>query len=413
VTEPSSHEYFARAVIAYQQALDELIPDSGKGLPEQHKPDAERLIALLVARDQLADHLTNGTNLSTDIVRYITTLDRRLERKVPAIAADVGHELDKTRRSLQRPESAWWWHLDRHATPVKSSFETLAGIAVVGALVYIIYVGVNFLFWWAGGVDLWTFLQVLIPVLLISTVTNLGQRFVRWLTAVLPVPARYGSEVKVALAVIGVVLVIGINTALPTVAREFNDYGVASHAEGDTVSAIANYQRALSLKPDYAQAHYNLGNAYEDLLQYDEAIAAYQMAIGQDDRFYYAYNNLARLYIIHWQQPGAALELLDHALKHSPPDEHLYAIHKNRGWATWQLGYHNEAHRELTIALRIRPGGAAASCLLAQVYETTGGTADEIAALWDTCLANADRWQDDYVEASWLVRAREHIQTLP
>jgi tetratricopeptide (TPR) repeat protein len=413
MTDSSSHKQIARAVVDYQQALDALLLPAGERPNHSRKPDTARLIALLVARDRLAYHLANGAALNASTVRYITALDRRLEQEGPALAADAGHELDEARRSLQRPESAWWWHLDRHATPGKSSLETVAGIAVVGALVYIIYIGVNFLFWWAGGVDLWTFLQVLIPVLLISTVTNLGQRFVRWLIAVLPVSARYASEVKLALAVIGVALVVGITALLPTVARAYNDYGVAAHVEGDTVSAIADYQRALSLQPDYAEAHHNLGLAYEDVLKYDQAIAEYQLAIEKDIEQYKTYNNLARLYIIHWQRPDAALELLDKALEQSPPEQHRYIIHKNRGWAVWQLGLPNEARRELHTALRYREGGAAASCLLAQVQEETGGTPDEIMGLWDTCLVNAHRWQDDYVEASWLAQSRERDQTSP
>lgn len=43
--------------------------------------------------------------------------------------------------------------------------------------------------------------------------------------------------------------------------------------------AIADYTEAIRLKPDYADAHYNRGNAYYYLQQYDEAVADYSEVI--------------------------------------------------------------------------------------------------------------------------------------
>ena len=39
------------------------------------------------------------------------------------------------------------------------------------------------------------------------------------------------------------------------------------------------FRRALSLRPDYAEAHYNLGNALLDLGRTDEAIRHFQEAV--------------------------------------------------------------------------------------------------------------------------------------
>ena len=39
------------------------------------------------------------------------------------------------------------------------------------------------------------------------------------------------------------------------------------------------YRQAIRLKPDYAEAHSNLGNALRAMGQLDEAIAAYRQAI--------------------------------------------------------------------------------------------------------------------------------------
>ena len=40
-------------------------------------------------------------------------------------------------------------------------------------------------------------------------------------------------------------------------------------------NAIENYQKALGMKPDFGLAHYNLGLAYRDSKQTDQAIAAF------------------------------------------------------------------------------------------------------------------------------------------
>ena len=42
--------------------------------------------------------------------------------------------------------------------------------------------------------------------------------------------------------------------------------------------AVACYRRALELKPDYAEAHNNLGNALKDQGKPDEAVACYRRA---------------------------------------------------------------------------------------------------------------------------------------
>ena len=43
--------------------------------------------------------------------------------------------------------------------------------------------------------------------------------------------------------------------------------------------AITHFQQALKIKPDYAEAHYNLGNAFLKKGSMSEAIAHFQMAL--------------------------------------------------------------------------------------------------------------------------------------
>ena len=45
--------------------------------------------------------------------------------------------------------------------------------------------------------------------------------------------------------------------------------------QGKLDEAVACYRRALELKPDFAEAHNNLGNALKDQGKLDEAVACY------------------------------------------------------------------------------------------------------------------------------------------
>ena len=45
---------------------------------------------------------------------------------------------------------------------------------------------------------------------------------------------------------------------------------------GHLESAVNSYDKAIAIKPDYAKAHYNLGGAYHELQQLDDAVKSYE-----------------------------------------------------------------------------------------------------------------------------------------
>jgi len=57
-----------------------------------------------------------------------------------------------------------------------------------------------------------------------------------------------------------------------------NNLGWAYYKKGDIPRAIEHYSKALSMKPDFGLAYYNLGLAYKDNKQTEEAIAAMRSA---------------------------------------------------------------------------------------------------------------------------------------
>ncbi len=86
-------------------------------------------------------------------------------------------------------------------------------------------------------------------------------------------------------------------TAEPTTAEGWFEAGNGHAQAGEFPEAIAAYQAALELKPDYVSAMTNLGVAYYNNGQLDEAVAEYQKAleVAPDDAA--VHSNLAAAYV--------------------------------------------------------------------------------------------------------------------
>jgi tetratricopeptide (TPR) repeat protein len=67
--------------------------------------------------------------------------------------------------------------------------------------------------------------------------------------------------------------------------------------QGETQSAISEFNKALKLDPDIELAHYNLGLAYEDLGDYTKAVTEYRRAIDLNAEALAAYQRLAALFL--------------------------------------------------------------------------------------------------------------------
>lgn len=165
----------------------------------------------------------------------------------------------------------------------------------------------------------------------------------------------------------------------------YNISGVCLKANGKLEMAVESFMSAINLKPDFADAHYNLALTHQELNHLDEAVEYYKKTLAIDISYAKAYNNLGIVYKELGQmdeaiesyeqliiiQPGNAeahnnlgnlltdLGELDSAIKSYKnaliiqPD--YFEVHNNLGSIFNELGHNDEAIKCYELALAINP----------------------------------------------------------
>lgn len=98
-----------------------------------------------------------------------------------------------------------------------------------------------------------------------------------------------------------------------------NNRGIAYWAKGEIDKAIADYDAALRLAPDYAEAYHNRGFAYASRDESVKAIADYDAAIKLEPEDAFAIENRGRARL-HVGQIEGAIQDLTHAVALDPSD---------------------------------------------------------------------------------------------
>ena len=77
----------------------------------------------------------------------------------------------------------------------------------------------------------------------------------------------------------------------PDYAEAHNNLGTLKEL-GRLDEALASYNQAIELKPDYPEAHFSLGNTLKELGRLDEALASYNQTIALKPDYAEPHNNL-------------------------------------------------------------------------------------------------------------------------
>jgi len=134
-------------------------------------------------------------------------------------------------------------------------------------------------------------------------------------------------------------------------AHEHNDQGVALFYAGSKEAAKIEFEKAIDLDPNLAEAYNNLALTLTELELNDQAVETFKKAYTINPNLFEAYSNLA---LIHFRKGDLdeAIELLKEATKkpHSNSIAHL-----NLGNGLLQLGRHEDALRAWERAVKIDP----------------------------------------------------------
>jgi len=170
----------------------------------------------------------------------------------------------------------------------------------------------------------------------------------------------------------------------------YNISGVCHAALGQFDAAVVSYEKALKLKPDYAEAYANLGDVYKNSGHFDMAIINYERALNIKPDFLVVLGNLGNVYSDSGQL-AKAVKYYERALKINPD---IAIIYNNLGIALKGLGRLGEAISSYERALKIKPDFAIVYCNLGNVRRDIGQLEAAV-----ECYKEALKIKPDYVEA--------------
>jgi tetratricopeptide (TPR) repeat protein len=170
----------------------------------------------------------------------------------------------------------------------------------------------------------------------------------------------------------------------------YNNLGTVLRRTGRVQEAIEQYEQALRIRPDYAEAHNNLAVALANQGRVQGAIEHYEQALRIRPEYAAAHNNLGGAFA-NQGKFREAIEQYEQALRIRPD----YAeAHANLGNALQRVGRVQDAIGHYERAVQIAPGSAEFQYVLGSALEQAGRRPEAIAHYEQAVLINPD-----YVEA--------------
>jgi protein O-GlcNAc transferase len=172
----------------------------------------------------------------------------------------------------------------------------------------------------------------------------------------------------------------------PDFPEAHNNIGYAFQVTGRYDEMMAHYQRALAIRPQYAEARNNIGNALHVLGRSEEALAHYQAAIAIRPDYAEAYWNMGNALRALGKIEQAVLRYRTALGLRS----NFVQAHSSLGSALHQLGEYEQAVSEFVKALQIRPDYLDAHINLGNTLRSMGRLEQAIAQ-YDRALSIAPK----------------------
>ncbi|ABW27594.1 tetratricopeptide repeat protein [Acaryochloris marina] len=436
VDEPAQSPEFNKLLNQYRVSLQIFDRPKGKFKPEE-------ILNLLTCRDQIQALMTERSLLSSQQLLRLADLDCYLKKYEVLIATHL--DLEAWQQLVNPPHTSWWWFLrapePRHWWNEYDWLFNAGTLVILTISASLITDTATRLF--SGGIDLGSTLMISGQSLLAllaggGALTQAGRQAYERLLCRIRINKRYWQEASFTFALILVLSLAGIHSALPGFAETANQNGEAHYQNGKLDSARKDFKRAIALKQDFPKAHFNLALVHEDLQQLEKAKAQYQLVVTQKDLvncnaanadhcddlmiWLQAHNNLAELDIVD-EEYGKAAPLLQAGLrkleqqgnKETPEGKQLkYSLLKNLGWARLKQKFFSKAEHHLQQAAQMEPNAPDPFCMLAKVSEAKN---EQQKALpdWKKCLTKAQQnpivLETQPEVNQWVAEAQERLST--
>ncbi|MEI3649617.1 MAG: tetratricopeptide repeat-containing serine protease family protein [Dolichospermum lemmermannii FEM_B0920] len=154
----------------------------------------------------------------------------------------------------------------------------------------------------------------------------------------------------------------------PNLAQAYNNRGIVRNELGDKPGAIDDYNQAIKINPNLAQAYNNRGGVRNDLGDKPGAIDDFNLAIKINPNFAEAYYNRGIVRNELGDKPGA-IDDFNQAIKFNP---NYALVYNNRGIVRNKLGDKQGAIDDYNLAIKFNPNYAQAYYNRAYVYYELG-----------------------------------------
>ncbi|MEM9538199.1 MAG: hypothetical protein AAGA60_01670 [Cyanobacteria bacterium P01_E01_bin.42] len=278
------------ALMGYQNAIAEL--------SLYRSPQLPRVLAVLLARDEVEALRNNGSELTGNSLAELVALDARLRESAGAIASHP--QFEQCRQTRQPPESAWWWFLEVPPSPPPkiAHFDWLWGFLTVACLVGAGTYATNTVnaFSHESLALLKTFSTISqgagLVLVTSGTLTDKGQKVVRNSLVKIGIRGEYEAVATFGIAAILFAATYGVNAFIPNFGRYFYFQGLKDYENGYISRAQANFERAESLAPQSVEIDLALGDVYETFSKHEQAYKLYEVGIRAGRP--YAFNGAGR-----------------------------------------------------------------------------------------------------------------------
>jgi tetratricopeptide (TPR) repeat protein len=168
--------------------------------------------------------------------------------------------------------------------------------------------------------------------------------------------------------------------------------------------AIEAYQRALSLRPHYAEAHVGLGDARTAKNDHEAAIGHYQKALAMDPLNARVHFSLGKIY---YNEKGLYYEAVNAYKKAIDLDQFFLEARMGLGEIYEEKGLYKDAIAEYRRVTELDPKHTSAHYNVALAYEKVD--VKEAIASWERYIALASQVPS---EKEWVDVARQHLRKL-